>query len=352
MGERKTYYFIRLRYFWSGLQDTIKEVIGQCELCKIAKKYYVNIPRSEIHRGVNKLEVIHMDIFGDKALPKFQGYSMVLTVVDAYTNFVQFLPLRNSSWEHIQCTLIQLWIRYFGYPQHIHIDQGILSQAGEEWLSSKGIQHTLSGAYAHAQNGKAECMHRFLLEQLLVFKLMKDRGLAEGSWVNQLPMISLRYNSCRIGKFNRSPYAAVFNIDSRAIFHEAWSHLATKYGQFVRDEPDEPAVGSWLIFEGDRVLWKPRKPGPKFQTFETIWTVVSCSSLKTIQILDLFTGRTAVADIRDLTLLYGQPAELEVDGEMWYIDTSEGNTQDKRMVDSQRQGMMRQLTDGAEEDTV
>jgi len=290
-------------------------------LCKVAKKYYVNIPRSQIARGQQKLETLHMDIFGDKALKKYQGYCMILSVMDAYTNFVQFFPLRNSSWQHIQCTLIQLWIRYFGYPTLLHMDQGLLSNEGEGWLNSKGIAFTQSGAYAHAQNGKVERVHRFLLEQLIIFKLMKDRDLEGGSWVDQLPMISLRYNSCRIENMGRSPYAAVFQIDSRAIFHEAWDHLANTYGKVQQPKQSKEPMGSWMIFEGDRVLWKPRKPGPKFQTFETIWVVCKCPSSKVIELKILFTGSHALADVRDLTLLYAQPAELELDAELLNIST-------------------------------
>lgn len=96
---------------------------------------------------------IYLGIFGENALSKVNGSTMALTIIDDKTSYEQFVPVNDKSWKKIKLALLEEWIRHFDYPESFHSNQGIISEKGEEWCESMGIEYDHSGAYAHQQNG-------------------------------------------------------------------------------------------------------------------------------------------------------------------------------------------------------
>ena len=76
---------------------------------------------------------IALDLVSFQSIPSKEGYKYVLTIIDQFTRFLRFLPLKNKTPEGVARTILEEWVCLFGTPAIIHTDGGGEFEAHVVW---------------------------------------------------------------------------------------------------------------------------------------------------------------------------------------------------------------------------
>ena len=120
---------IKLKYYWSKMDEDITNYCNSCKHCKLRKADY-RVPRLPLFRypGVTRaFQRVHIDLVGP--LTKTDtGFEYILVIKDALTQWVELVPLYEKSeaaWEVFQCL----------YCRHGSAEQ-LVSDKGTEFVTS------------------------------------------------------------------------------------------------------------------------------------------------------------------------------------------------------------------------
>ena len=122
-----------------------------CEACQSVRNHPPPVPLHSWPWPSGPRERIHIDYAGP-----FMG-SMFLMVVDAYSKWLEVLPMASTTTEKTLDALRTLFARY-GVPKEVVSDNGpqFTASCFEECLVTNGIRHTRASPYHPASNGEAE----------------------------------------------------------------------------------------------------------------------------------------------------------------------------------------------------
>lgn len=65
----------------------------------------------------------------------------MLSMIGILTDLIVFDSMTSVNWHD--------WISFVGFPDAVHPDDKVFSEAGHEWLKQPGIEHTHSANYEH-----------------------------------------------------------------------------------------------------------------------------------------------------------------------------------------------------------
>ena len=147
-GVAKTIQLARLYYYWPGMNNEIKILIENCDLCQ---RFRASQPLEDFATSTasSPMESVSMDLFS-------LNQSDYLVIVDRFSGFPWVFKLRNLNTEAVLNCFRQV-IRTFGAPKTCRTDGGPQFRQPfvrfcEEW----GIRHELSSPYNPRSNGHAE----------------------------------------------------------------------------------------------------------------------------------------------------------------------------------------------------
>lgn len=152
---------------------------------------------------------ISIDFVGP--LPKTKkGHTMLLTVKDPFTKWVEAFPLRRATAEAVADKLTEHIFARFGYPDNIHSDRGtqFTSELIVKLGRKLGIATTTTPAY-HPQSNPVERAHRDLKTGLRA-----ALGVIGGTeWDECLPQILFAFRIAPARGTGVSPFVAMFGRD-------------------------------------------------------------------------------------------------------------------------------------------
>lgn len=119
-GVTATYHRVKKLFEWQGLKTAVDDYVRQCTICQQAKH--------ELRKPAGKLAPLPIptspwqDVTMDfvEGLPKSEGYDSIMVVVDPFTKFAHFVPLKHpftaaqvarAFWDNI--------VRLHGVPSSI-----------------------------------------------------------------------------------------------------------------------------------------------------------------------------------------------------------------------------------------
>ena len=80
--------------------QTIQGVVRECNSCQIVKGRRQGAKGSgSLQLPKKHLETISVDLFGQVVLPRWEGYTGILTIIERVANFVIFIPFKKKSAE-------------------------------------------------------------------------------------------------------------------------------------------------------------------------------------------------------------------------------------------------------------
>ena len=94
-GVQATYHRVKQYFSWPRLKKTVQDFVAGCQVCQQAKPEHVKLPGLlqplPVPNGAWK--IICMDFI--EGLPLSGGYNVILVVIDKFTKYSHFIPLRH-----------------------------------------------------------------------------------------------------------------------------------------------------------------------------------------------------------------------------------------------------------------
>lgn len=171
LGTFKTYNKLCNRYYWPKMRSDVGSYVRKCKVCSCHKveqkapagfmvsRPYVNQP----------WELISADLVGP--LPKSShGYIYILVVVDYFSKFPLFFPLRRATVQPIVKAIEDHVFMQYGVPSSIIVDNGVQFRSREftKLMNSYNVKIRYTANY-HPQANPTERMNRVLKTVLSSF---------------------------------------------------------------------------------------------------------------------------------------------------------------------------------------
>ncbi|KAI5606732.1 hypothetical protein C0J50_7543 [Silurus asotus] len=236
-GEKRTAQLVQARYWWPGMTRDINRFVQECASCAMAK-----VPR---HLPVGKLMLLlipqhpwsHLGIDFVTDLPRSEGNTCILVVVDRFSKGCHFIPLKGlpTALETAEALFHQVF-RTFGLPEEIVLDRGpqFTFRVWKAFFRHLGVSVNLSSGYYPQSNSQAERKIQELSQYLRIY-CSQDQG----NWCRFLPWPEYAQNSLRQDTTGLTPFQCTLGFQPPLF---PWS-----------DEPSNvPAVDAWFR-ESNRV---------------------------------------------------------------------------------------------------
>ena len=205
-GFRRTWEFLRRRFFWFEMGKQLKNFVRSCVDCQ--KKKNMNVtPRWPLTVfGVGfRNERVTLDMCGPMKFVKVP-YTYLLVICDVFTKYVVAVPLRGSTAVEIAQAFLDRWANVFGFPYHLHTDQGS-NLTGELWrelCAALKIERTRTTAYRPQANGQNERTNKTLIS------LLRTTQEQHEDWYKRVSHTCFAYNSTPHASTGFSPFYLMF----------------------------------------------------------------------------------------------------------------------------------------------
>ena len=142
---------------------------SKCAACILGKQTRSSVPKiREGPKAVVPLERIYVDLCGPMSVTSCSGRLYSMNVIDDYSGFVWSLPLRSKGEASI---VMKHWLTAIE-NQTSHRLKCLVTDNGElssllirDLCADRGILHLFTAPYTSAQNGRAERLHRTIMDR-------------------------------------------------------------------------------------------------------------------------------------------------------------------------------------------
>jgi len=181
-------------------------------------------------------DLVLMDYFGP--LPATDGHTHVLTIIDKFTRFVRFVPVKHADGP-TTVAVLQNFIHDFEVPARIRTDRGshFANKTVADFLAHANIEHDLSPALHHQAQGAVERVHRDLKTTIKALNVNRHQ-----LWKVVLPAIQHHINTSYNAAIGCSPYQALFGREPRTLL---MSLLGTRLPVFQNVGALASAINAW-----------------------------------------------------------------------------------------------------------
>lgn len=156
---------MRRLFAWKGLKDTVKSFVRSCLTCQQAKTERVSPAGLLQPLPIPKRPwaVISLDFI--EGLPRSGGYNVILVVVDKYSKYAHFVPLKHLYTAFsVATTFMQHIFCLHGLPLAIIADRDRIftSALSQELFKLSKAELRLSSSYHPQTDGQTERVNQCL----------------------------------------------------------------------------------------------------------------------------------------------------------------------------------------------
>jgi len=187
------------------------DFIRNCEVCQRNKTEHLRpgglLQPLEIPSAV--WADIAMDFIA--ALPRVNGKTVILTVVDRFSKFAHFIPLSHPyTAASVARVFFQEIVRLHGLPSSIVSDSDpvFTSAFWKELFSLSGVKLQFTSAFHPQADGQSEATNKIIAMYLRCFA-----GDHPRQWIRWLPWAEFCYNSSYQASLRTSPFKVVYGRD-------------------------------------------------------------------------------------------------------------------------------------------
>jgi hypothetical protein len=123
-GVQATYHRVKKSFYWPGMKTAVEFFVKQCQVCQQAKHEHVKSPGllQPLPIPQNSWYDLSMDFI--ESLPKSNGFSVILVVVDRLTKYAHFVPVKHPyTAQHIAHIFFSNVVKHHGLPRSIVSDR-------------------------------------------------------------------------------------------------------------------------------------------------------------------------------------------------------------------------------------
>jgi hypothetical protein len=210
-GIATTYYKLKKHFSWKGMRQEVENYIKQCSICQHSKHSH-NHPLGLL-QPIPIPESVRRDLsmYFIEGLPKSQGYSVILVVVDKLTKFAHFLPVKHP---YTTTSIAQIFmdniVKLHGLPSLIvtNRDTIFLSHFWKELFKLYRVNLQLSTSYHPQSDGQTERVNQCL--EMYLRCSVQDSPTTWKAW---LSLAELWYNSSYHTALGCSPFKALYGYE-------------------------------------------------------------------------------------------------------------------------------------------
>ena len=192
--EEKTYEAISIKYFWPSMAHDIESHIKLCKICHQQDNRNNSkdkVPLEPWGPPTSRNQRIHFDLVGPLKSSDTK-FKHILSITDAYSRWVELVPIENKEAITVAKALWDNWICRFGFYKQSISDGG--GEFGNEVLKEltrlmKSKHHIIS-PYSPSVNGMIERVHRSLGSYIRSFCEEQTTD-----WVSFLPALTFSLNT-------------------------------------------------------------------------------------------------------------------------------------------------------------
>ena len=213
-GTKPTLECARRAYYWYKMEEDISLFVQACPVCTENKQ-----PRA-YGRAAMKAEIYHQfndAIVLDHIVPKAsshtrRGHSAILTITDAYSNFLMALPVKTQTAEENKNTILNRWVALFGLPREIISDnhQGFKGEQYRKFFEHLGVKMKYGHPYSAKTTARAESSNKRVNQVLRATLHQMDPQ----DWDLHLPQVCFTLNSLKNRRTGFTPYRLVFGREA------------------------------------------------------------------------------------------------------------------------------------------
>ncbi|KAK8950540.1 hypothetical protein KSP40_PGU007189 [Platanthera guangdongensis] len=207
-GVLRTLQRLRANVFWRGLRRDAQRFVQQCDMCQ-RQKYETSSPAGlltplEIPQQI--WETVSMDFI--EGLPRSQGKSTILVIVDKLSKYGHFLALSHPyTAEAVADLFAREVVRLHGLPSSIISDRDptFLSKFWKELFRLQGTRLRMSTAHHPQTDGQTEVLNRGVETYLRCFVMDEPR-----TWTRWLHWAEYCYNTSYHTAGRITPFEVVY----------------------------------------------------------------------------------------------------------------------------------------------
>lgn len=193
------------------MKRDVDSYIKQCTICQQAK--HSNTHPAGLLQPLPIPSGVWTDLSMDfiEGLPKSEGYSVILVVVDRFTKFAHFIPVKHP---YTAITIAQLFfdniVKLHGLPKTIVSDRDTIfvSNFWKELFKKHKVELNFTTAYHPQSDGQTERVNQCL--EMFLRCAVQD---SPKNWKAWLSLAQLWYNYSFHSSLGRSPFKALYGSD-------------------------------------------------------------------------------------------------------------------------------------------
>ncbi len=124
LGQKKTIKKAEELFYWCNLKVDVSNYVKQCPTCQRFKGKGLQQPWRELPSVGKPFERVGIDL--TDIIAGSQGYRYVFTIVDHYSRFVKFYPLKSKH-THAVIEALEQYVADYGAPQGIVLASSLLT---------------------------------------------------------------------------------------------------------------------------------------------------------------------------------------------------------------------------------
>ena len=229
--ERTVQRLAKHNHHWQYLRDHVRQFVSKCPICQKLSyiKPLINVPRFTLAHYL-PFECINIDTIGPLREDK-HGNKHIVVIIDAFSRWVELYAVKSTEAIEGAKALLHT-IGRFGIPSFLKSDRGsqFVNTVMKELTRLLLIEHELTTAYSHEENGIVERANKEVMRHLRAILLDKNQ---QDDWSDCLPLVQRIMNASTHESIGASPAELLFgnavNLDR---------------GLFATAEASDPKLGS------------------------------------------------------------------------------------------------------------
>jgi hypothetical protein len=232
LGARKTLGKIVSNFWWPSMRKEVFDYVRRCELCQRAKPaQHTRVGLHSAEPCSEPMEKLFIDFVGPLVRSK-RGNIAILVVVDAFSKFVYFYPVRRITAQVVSDCLERSFFPAYGTPKFVVTDNArvFCCRLFRDLCFRWGVKHLTTTPY-YPQASLAERVNRNLKSALKVFHHSSQK-----IWDEDLPWISMAFNTATHESTQATPDTLFLGRALRSPLEVRWDLTPVYSGQAGRED--------------------------------------------------------------------------------------------------------------------
>ncbi|GJY92704.1 putative mitochondrial protein [Tanacetum coccineum] len=218
-GALKTQRRMAKEVYWVGMKKDVEKLVAECDICQ-RQKYSTMAPNGLL-QPLNLPTRVWAEITMDfiDGLPKSEGYTVILVVVDRLSKYAHFVPLRHPyTAKTVATAFLREVVRLHGIPESIVSDRDrvFLSHFWRELFKLQGTNLKRSSSYHPQTDGQSEVVNRSVETYLRCFASDTPK-----QWARWISWTEYWYNTSYHTSMNMTPFKVLYGRDPPHLIYYA-----------------------------------------------------------------------------------------------------------------------------------